>query len=140
VTARFARRLGLALAAGAIACDAGDALLGGARTFREIDAAEAERRIDAGDAWLVQVRSQDAGDPRAPDAEVVAPDQPLPAPDKASGRATVVVAHDDPAARRYASRLVRAGFSRVFALRGGVRAWRDRRSAPSQPYASSRAR
>ena len=121
--APIGRAVVLAVAVATLACDAGDALLGGARHFDELDPAAAAATVEG--AWLIQVRSPDAGDPRAPGADVVTPDQPLPDRARAGDRPILVIAHDDPAARRFASRLVRGGFARVHAVRGGIRAWLD---------------
>jgi len=95
------------------------------RHFAEVDATDAARQVAAGDAWLLQVREPGVGDPRASSADVVTPVEPLPAPAAALDRAVLVLGHDDAAARRYASRLVRAGFARVFVIRGGIRAWTE---------------
>ena len=93
------------------------------RRFAEVDAADAARQIATGDAWLVQVRDPGGGDPRAAGADVVTSEEPMPASAPGGDRAVFVVGHDDARARRFASRLVRAGFPRVFVIRGGIRDW-----------------
>jgi rhodanese-related sulfurtransferase len=138
VTVRLARLLVFAFAAVALACEA-SGWLGGARSFDEIDVADAARQLESGEAWLIQLRDADVGDPRAPGATIVAPEQPLPDRARAEGRSsTLVIAHDDPAARRFASRLVRAGFPRVHAVRGGIQAWRARGAKPPERAATDR--
>jgi hypothetical protein len=133
VPARLARIAALALSAAAIACDPGGWILGGARRFEEVDAADAARQIATSAVWLIQVRQPDVGDPRVSGADVVTPDQPLPDLARAADRPIFVIAHDDPSARRFASRLVRGGFARVFVVRGGVQAWREQRRGLAQP-------
>lgn len=126
------RALVLALAVAAVACDPGGLILGGARRFDEVDVADAARQIGSRDVWLVQVRQVDSGDPRAPGADIFSPDQPLPEVARAEGRAIFVVGHDDAAARRFASRLVRGGFERVVVVRGGIQVWRERGVEPER--------
>jgi rhodanese-related sulfurtransferase len=133
-----ARLAVFALAAAALACDPNGWLLGGARRFAELDAADAARQLDVEPPWVIQVREADAGDARVPGAEVVSPDQPLPDRERAGGRRIFVVGHDDPSARRFASRLVRGGFERVFVVRGGIQAFRERIGPTANARASDR--
>jgi rhodanese-related sulfurtransferase len=125
VPGRLARSSALVVAAVGLACDPGDWTLGGARHFAAVDPTDAARELATDDAWLLQVRDAGGGDPRAPGSEVVTSVQPLPPCAVARDRAVLVVGHDDASARRYASRLVRAGFARVFVIRGGIQAWRE---------------
>ncbi len=123
---RLARASALVLTTAlGLACDSGGWTLGGARHFAAVDPIDATRQVASGDAWLLQVRDAGSGDPRAPGSEVVTSVQPLPPRAAARDRAVLVVGHDDASARRYASRLVRAGFARVFVIRGGIEAWRE---------------
>lgn len=123
--ARLALSICVALAAGALACDSG-AWLGGALHFEEIDAAEATRRVATESIELVQVRAPDAREPYVVGARVRAPDQALLDPAEAKGTSIFVIGADDGAVRRFAARLVRAGFTRVTAVRGGIDPWLTR--------------
>jgi rhodanese-related sulfurtransferase len=122
VPARPVLLLSAALAAGAVACDPA-AWLGGALHFEEIGVDEALRRAAVESIELVQVRRTDAREPFVPGARVRAPDQELPDPDDFEERPIFVIGDDDGAVRRFAARLVRAGFRRVIAVRGGVDPW-----------------
>jgi len=122
VRARLVLFVCAALAAGALACDPG-AWLAGALHFEEIGVDEALRRAARESIALVQVRAPDAREPYVPGARVRAPDQALPNSGDLEGRPIFVIGDDDGAVRRFAARLVRAGFSRVTAVRGAVEPW-----------------
>ena len=131
MSSRGRRAACLALAAGALACEPGDWIWGATRRFEELDAAEGVRRVDRdADTRLVQVRPADSRDRRIEGAEILSPDGALDAAAAPRPHASIVVATDDATALRFAARLVRAGFGRVAAVRGGVDAWiRSRESA-----------
>ena len=117
--------LGVALASTALACGPGE-WLGVARHFEEIEAEEAIGRVASEPVYLVQVRAPDSDDPRIAGAAILAPDERLPARSDAGDRPVFVVGRDDPGARRFAARLLRAGFERVAVVRGGLQPWRAR--------------
>lgn len=98
---------------------------GGARSFDEIEAAEAQARVLAKAALLVQVRETEAPAVRVGDAPLVELEGPLPPFLAASQVPILIVAYDPTRARRLAARLVRAGVPRVSVVRGGLQAWRE---------------
>jgi hypothetical protein len=108
----------------------------GAR-FEEVDAADAARQIATRAVWLIQVRQARHRRSARVGCDVVTPDQPLPDLARAADRPIFVIAHDDPSARRFASRLVRGGFARVFVVRGGVPSLARARAGLAQPVGSA---
>jgi rhodanese-related sulfurtransferase len=113
----------LLLAAGP-ACDAGGALLAGARHFEEVDAATG-LRLHGDGAILVQLRSEHAVERRVPAAVWLDSANGVPDAWRGEPRALVLLARDPADARRAAARLVRTGVARVAIVRGGIDAWLD---------------
>lgn len=121
---RGRRAAGLALAAGALACEPGPLVWGTARHFEELDADAAAGRVERDDeAWLVQVRRTDSGDRRIPGAEILSPDAAHAGLGPRARTSVVVVGANDAVTLGFAAQLTRAGCLRVVAVRGGVDAW-----------------
>jgi hypothetical protein len=92
----------------------------GARTFEEIPAAEAHRRL-APDSVLVQACERE-DEPQVPGALLLGEAEDIPEA-LVSGSPIVVFADDLGTARRLAARLVRSGASHVAVVRGGIQGW-----------------
>jgi rhodanese-related sulfurtransferase len=115
------------------ACGPGGPVVGGARSFAEIDVAAATRSLAEEAARLVQVRDSQSPDPHLEHAAIVGPEEAVPDAWLHEARPIVVIAHDEVAARRLAARLLRLGASRVSVVRGGIEAW----SGPPEDRAPS---
>jgi len=125
----------VALLFGGTACGPGGPAVGGARSFAEIDVPTAAHALEEGQARLVQVRDPEFADPRVGTAAMLGPGESVPDAWLAETRPILVIAHDEPAARRLAARLLRLGAARVSVVRGGTGAWpggsQEDRDAPS---------
>ena len=122
-------------AALASACGPAGPVVGGARSFDEIDVAAAARSVEREDARLVQVRDPRSGDPRVASAVIVGPGDPVPDEWLRGARPIVLIAGDVAAARRLAARLLRLGATRVSVLRGGIEGWLGPREPAAEPDA-----
>ncbi len=98
---------------------------GGAPSFDEVEATEAQARVLAKAALLVQVRETGAPAFHVREAPLVELEGPLPPFLLAPEVPVLIVAHDARLARRLAARLVRAGVPGVSVVRGGLQAWRN---------------
>ena len=120
------------------ACGPGGPAVGGSRGFTEIDVATAQTAVERDQARLVQVRNADSADPRVETAEIVSPGESVPRAWIAESRPILVLAHDAPAARQLAARLLRHGAARVAVVRGGIGAWPKAQEDPDPSSPTSR--
>jgi rhodanese-related sulfurtransferase len=119
----------------ASACGPGGPVVGGARSFDEIDVPTATRSVEQDDARLVQVRDSGSSDPRVAAAVIFGPADPVPDEWLRGARPIVVIAGDVTEARRLAARLLRLGASRVSVVRGGIEGWLGPREPATEPDA-----
>jgi hypothetical protein len=94
----------------------------GRPSFREVDAARAQRWRSDGDLLLLQARGEEPPARRVPGAALVAAADGAPA-EAAPGRRIVVVAEETELGLRLGARLARAGVARVAVVSGGLPAW-----------------
>ena len=114
----------LGAASAAAGCDVGSALaVLGRPSFREIDAQQARRLVEDGDAFLLQARGEGQPGHRVPGARMVAPGEPL--AEGTAGRRIVIVAEEPELGFRLGARLARAGATGVTVVPGGLPAWDD---------------
>jgi hypothetical protein len=121
--------LGLAVVPAALGCDAQDAAgrvlaaLGEA-SFREVDAARAQRWRADGELLLLQARGDEPPARRVAGAALVAAaDGAL---EGGPERRVVIVAEERDLALRLGARLARAGVPRVAVVSGGLPSWEPR--------------
>lgn len=127
-----------ALLACGTACGPGGPVVGGARGFTEIDVATARASLERDQARLVQLRDAGFSDPRVDVAEIVGPGESVPEAWIGEARPILVIAHDEPAARQLAARLLRLGAARVSVVRGGIEAWPKAQEEPDPASPTSR--
>ena len=127
-----------ALVACGTACGPGGPVVGGARGFTEIDIATAQTSLERDQARLVQVRNAEFADPRVEIAEIISPGESVPDAWIEETRPILVIAHDTPAARQLAARLLRHGAARVSVVRGGIEAWPKAQPDPDPSSPTSR--
>jgi hypothetical protein len=118
--------IGIGGAAALLGCDAADAASSalavfGRPTFREVDAGDARRWLEHGDALLLQAQGDVPPARRVAGAELVAADGPL--AESPAERRIVIVSEEPELGLRLGARLARAGRTHVAVVSGGLPRW-----------------